>query len=198
MVIKILLPAVVGFLILIPLFGGFEWSYWGRVLSGALMLSSLALAHNVTLGYTGYPAFGGVAFFGTGGYATALFMKELSLPFFPSLLLGGVVSSLLALAVAPLLMRLRSHYFAIATLALQLALGELVLNLDFTGGADGINLPIYRGPLEDYFFYILFLLLSPLSRDKPFSGQVCLWLCPQGYKGGRGSRGKRRYKHRPV
>ena len=140
-----------------------DWPYWGRVLSSALMLSSLALAQNVLLGYTGYPAFGGIAFFGIGGYTTAILMKSLSIPFLPSLLIGGLVAGLTALIIAPPLMRLRSHYFAITTLALQLALGEVVANLEFTGGTDGINLPIYRGPFEGYFFYFLFLLLALIS-----------------------------------
>ena len=140
-----------------------EWPYWGRVLSSALMLSSLALAQNVLLGYTGYPAFGGIAFFGIGGYTTAILMKSYSVPFLPSLIIGGLVAGLTALIIAPPLMRLKSHYFAITTLALQLALGEVVANLEFTGGTDGINLPIYRGPLEGSLFYFLFLLLALIS-----------------------------------
>ncbi len=140
-----------------------DWPYWGRVLSSALMLSSLALAQNVLLGYTGYPAFGGIAFFGIGGYTTAILMKSYSVPFLPSLLVGGMVAGFTALIIAPPLMRLKSHYFAITTLALQLALGEVVANLEFTGGTDGINLPIYRGPFEGYFFHFMFLFLALIS-----------------------------------
>ena len=140
-----------------------EWPYWGRVLSSALMLSSLALAQNVLLGYTGYPAFGGIAFFGIGGYTTAILMKSYSVPFLPSLIIGGLVAGLTALIIAPPLMRLKSHYFAITTLALQLALGEVVANLEFTGGTDGINLPIYRGPFEGSFFYFTFLFIALIS-----------------------------------
>ena len=134
--------------------------YMLRVLSSALMLTSLALSQNVLLGYTGYPAFGGIAFFGVGSYAAGVLSKSLGMPFYLSIPLGGIVSTLIALAVAPVFMRLRSHYFAIATLALQLALAEMVANLEFTGGSYGINLPIYRGVLEDYVFYLLFLFLT--------------------------------------
>ncbi|EDP75123.1 branched-chain amino acid ABC transporter permease [Hydrogenivirga sp. 128-5-R1-1] len=134
--------------------------YLLRVFSSALMLTSLALSQNVLLGYTGYPAFGGIAFFGVGSYAAGVLSKSLGMPFYLSIPLGGIVSALIALAVAPVLMRLRSHYFAIATLALQLALAEMVANLEFTGGSYGINLPIYRGVMEDYVFYLLFLFLT--------------------------------------
>ncbi len=133
-----------------------------RILSSALMLSSLALAQNILLGYTGYPAFGAIAFFGVGGYASAILAKSLGLPMLIAMLGGGVVACLFAVLLSPIVMRLKSHYFAIATLALQLALGEAVANLEFTGGADGINLPIYRGFLQDYVFYLLFLFLTAL------------------------------------
>ncbi len=153
---------------LVPLlleFGGdmLPSGYIIRVLSFTLMLSILALAQNILLGFTGYPAFGAVAFFGVGGYGSALLGKELGVPMLLSIVLGGLLSSLLAITLAPVLMRLKSHYFAIATLALQLALGEAVANLQFTGGADGINLPIYRGPLEGLLFFYLFLLLTLLA-----------------------------------
>ncbi len=59
---------LLAFLLILPLvfhLSGLEWGYWGRVLSSALMLSSFSLAQNILLGYTGYPAFGGIAFFGS-------------------------------------------------------------------------------------------------------------------------------------
>ncbi len=131
--------------------------YWERVLASVFMLTSLTYAQNVLLGYTGYPAFGAIAFFGVGGYATAILMIKVGLPFGVALIVGGLVASLLAFAIAPALMRLKSHYFAITTLALQIALAELFANLDITGGAYGINLPIYRGFLGTQIFYHIFL-----------------------------------------
>jgi len=133
--------------------------YWIRVLTSVLMLASLSYAQNVILGYTGYPAFGIVAFFGIGGYVTAVLMKKLSLPFLLSLPLGALLSTSLAFLLSPFLMRLKSHYFAITTLALQLALGEMVGNLEITGGSYGINLPIYRGSFGNLIFYYSMLLL---------------------------------------
>ncbi len=131
-------------------------AYWIRVLSSTLMLSALVLAQNILLGYTGYPAFGAVAFFGIGGYTTAVMMSKLQLPFWFSFITSGLVATFCALIIAVPLMRLKSHYFAITTLALQLALMELVSNLELTGGSYGINLPIYRGFLESYLFFYLF------------------------------------------
>ncbi len=154
---------VLGGLLALALLPPFLTDYLERVVTSALLLASLALAQNVLLGYTGYPAFGSVAFFGIGGYATAVLMRDLSLPFPVALFGGTVLSGVLALLIAPPVMRLRSHYFAITTLALQLALGELVANLEITGGAQGINLPIYRGPGGYLLFYYLFWALTLIS-----------------------------------
>ena len=156
---RILLVLLLVLLIFPPLLT----QYWERVLTSALMISSLALAQNVLLGYTGYPAFGCIAFFGIGGYTTAVLMKNYEIPFWVSLPAGALFAALLALIIAPPLMRLKSHYFAITTLALQLALGEFVANLEFTGGAQGINLPIYRGPGGYLVFFYMFWALTLFS-----------------------------------
>lgn len=131
-----------------------------RILSSALLLTSLVFAQNILLGYTGYPAFGGITFFGVGSYTAGILSKEFGTPILPSLLGSGVVAALIGFALAPVFMRLKSHYFAIATLALQLAMAEVVANLEFTGGSYGINLPIYRGFLEGYIFYLLFFAVA--------------------------------------
>ncbi len=60
--------------------------------------------------------------------------------------------------VGPSLLRLRGHYFAIGTLALNEATRALVQNLEVTGGGSGLALPITTGSVESTarFFYYLF------------------------------------------
>ncbi len=154
---------ILGLILLMYLFPFLVSGYWERVLASVFMMTSLTYAQNVLLGYTGYPAFGAIAFFGIGGYTTAILMTKLGLNFFLSLTIGGLVSSLIALSVAPVLMRLKSHYFAITTLALQIAVAELSANIELTGGAYGINLPIYKGFLGATMFYYVFLNILLLS-----------------------------------
>ena len=156
---------LLGFLALVPPLLSFSGGvlpegYVFRVLSSILMMTSLALAQNILLGYTGYPAFGGVAFFGIGAYTAGVLSRDFPVPLLVSVLAGGILSAVVAFLFAPVVMRLKSHYFAIATLALQLALGEMAANIEITGGAEGINLPIYRDFLEGYLFFYLFLALS--------------------------------------
>src|SRR5512144_1438898 len=110
-----------------------------RTVTGIFMFVALAQAWNLIGGYTGYASFGQVVFFGLGGYATAVTMTHahwrvwLSLP----------VSGLMAAGYGALFgLRLRGHYFAIATLGLAEGTREVVTNLpDLTGGGGGITLP---------------------------------------------------------
>ena len=141
-------------------------AYWLRILSNVFMYAVLAQGINIIAGYTGYPAFGNVVFFGLSGYFTAIVMVKLQLPFVLGLLAGACLCPLLALAVGPPLLRLKGHYFAIATLGLNEAVKEVVSNATrLTGGGMGISLPLPPwGPaVNATFFYYLLLGVMLLS-----------------------------------
>src|SRR5580765_990864 len=55
--------------------------YWLRVLSNIFMYAVLAQGINIMAGYTGYPAFGNVVFFGLSGYVTGVLMVKTGVPF---------------------------------------------------------------------------------------------------------------------
>jgi len=135
-------------------------TYWLRVLSGICMFAVLAQGINIIAGYTGYPAFGNVIFFGLGGYITAIGMVKLGLTFAAAALLATVLAPIIVLPIAPLLLRLKGHYFAIATLGLNEAAREIVSNTrPLTGGAIGMTLPLPPGDpgANAILFYYLFL-----------------------------------------
>ena len=54
---------------------------------------------NIVAGYTGYIDFGAVGYFGIGSYATALLMAKAHVPFLAAILIGGVVSGLVAIPI---------------------------------------------------------------------------------------------------
>jgi branched-chain amino acid transport system permease protein len=125
-----------------------QWlnAYWMRVLSTVFMVAVVAQGINLMAGYTGYPAFGNVVFFGFGGYTAAVLMVKVGWPFAPAALVATLGCTLLAGVVGPPLMRLKGHYFAIATLGLNEALKEVVTNATaLTGGAMGLSLPLPAG-----------------------------------------------------
>lgn len=134
--------------------------YWLRVLSNIFMYAVLAQGINLMAGYTGYPAFGNVVFYGLGGYVTAVLMTKLQAPFALAVLAGVAMCPLLVLAIGPPLLRLKGHYFAIATLGLNEAIKEVVSNAGgLTGGGMGLSLPLPPwGPVVSAVtFYYLFL-----------------------------------------
>jgi hypothetical protein len=56
-----------------------------RVVTAVLMFVALAQAWNIIGGFTGYACFGQVAFFGIGGYATAVLMEHANWSFWAAL-----------------------------------------------------------------------------------------------------------------
>ena len=126
-----------------------------RMWMDILMYMILAMSWNFIGGLTGYPSFATAAFFGLGAYATAILMNH-GTPFLVAMPLGGVVGATVALVLGLLILRLRGHYFAIATYGAAEGLRELAENLEITGAADGINLPQIEGTVDyftQYFYY---------------------------------------------
>jgi len=126
-----------------------------RMWMDILMYMILAMSWNFIGGLTGYPSFAPAAFFGLGAYTTAILMNQ-GAPFLVAMPLGGVVGATVALLLGIPILRLRGHYFAIATYGVAEGLRELAENLEITGAADGINLPQIEGTVDyftQYFYY---------------------------------------------
>jgi branched-chain amino acid transport system permease protein len=137
------------------------------VLTPVFIAVMLGAGWNIIGGYTGYGSFGQVAFFGAGAYAMAASIATTEsfpgLPAVAGMLIAAAVCAAYALVVGFPLLRLRGHYFAIATLTLAIATQQLVKNLDFLGGTSGISGPIIRevwGIDRDTYFYFLGLVLT--------------------------------------
>ncbi len=143
----------------------FPWlvsGYWVRVLSGVFMFGALAQSLNVIAGFTGYADFGNVVFFGLGAYTTAALMTKVGLPFVPAWLGGGGVAATAAGLLGLPLLRLRGHYFAIATIGVLEAVREITSNVAFFGGGMGITLPVFAGTPDGFYriiYYVLFAIL---------------------------------------
>lgn len=115
-------------------------AYGLGILDIALVYCILVIGFNFSLGYTGLLSLGQVGFWALGAYSTALLTSRYHESFVFSVLAGVVVASLAAVVLAVLTMRLRSHYFALATLGFGEIIQIVLLNWkSFTGGADGIG-----------------------------------------------------------
>lgn len=133
--------ALLAVLALAPLSGEM---YWLRLATIVLMYAILALSWNFIGGMAGYPSFASAAFFGLGAYAGAVSQK-LGLPMTLAWSIAGIAALLFAGLLGIALLRLRGHYFAIASLVVGEVLRELVNSAtDLTGGGMGLNLPVPR------------------------------------------------------
>jgi branched-chain amino acid transport system permease protein len=135
---------------------------WFRIATVTAMFVAMASAWNIIGGLTGYAAFGNVAFFGIGAYTTGMLVSKGHWPFLLALPLSPVAAAMFAALIGLPLLRLRGHYFAVASLGVGVAVGELVQNIEYQGhavfgGASGLFLPIFRLPNRDAFFFYLML-----------------------------------------
>lgn len=131
----------------------FQSQYQLLVYTRCLLLALMAQGWNFIGGYAGYPAFGNVGFFGIGAYATGLLMlSEWHVPFFAALAGGAVLAAAVAALIGLAVLRLKGHYFAIATLGVAEALREVADCWDsVTQGSTGIDLPLRDS--GDLFYY---------------------------------------------
>ncbi len=148
-------------------------AFFLRLFTEALMWIGLAITWDLMAGYIGYLNFGHGAFFGVGAYTTALLIAKAGWPFWPAIALGGAAAGSVALVTGWPTLRLRGAYFAIGTWALNRALMQLALVLEFTGGPDGMRLPPFLDP--PFFAYVMlgvvgatFLVLWLLLEQAPF------------------------------
>jgi branched-chain amino acid transport system permease protein len=142
-----------------------------RTLASVFMFVTLAQGWNLIGGFAGYPSFGNVVFFGLGGYATAILMVKAHASFWVTLPVAAVVGLGFAVLMGIPILRLRGHYFAIATLGVAEGMREVVINVGgLTGGEKGITVPsvgakattTYPGNSGFYFYFLILAVAATL------------------------------------
>lgn len=152
--------------------------YWSDdvQLRESLLLASvyviLASSLNLMIGYAGYVNFGNIVFFGLGGYVCVYLVSEWHWPLVLAALAAGIVVSAVALVFGLGILRLRGAFFALATIGINEAVRQLVINFEPWGGATGIYLSFdayapLGGPKQalwvSYFLLIGVMALSLLA-----------------------------------
>lgn len=164
-----------GILYLLLALAALGLAFWGqqswnnyaiRLLSYAGLYVTLVVSLNLVNGITGIFSLGHVAFMAIGAYSSVLltypverraftfptlplWFQEMSLSFPLSLLVGGLLATLVAIVIGFPLLRLRGHYLALGSLALLVIVETLAINLEpITRGARGLaGIPTYTTPL---------------------------------------------------
>lgn len=109
------------------------------------MYTALTLSWNFIGGFAGYPSFSTAAFFGLGCYAGAL-PQNAGVPMVLAWAVATLFVGMFAALLGIIILRLRGHYFAIASFAL-VEVVRLVISSwgNLTGGGDGLNVPLVSG-----------------------------------------------------
>jgi len=136
--------------------------FWIRLLTSIFLYAILAQGLNIIAGFTGYAAFGNMIFFGLGGYTVGVLMVKAGTSFFPAMIAAGAVGIIVAILIGMPLLRLKGHYFALASLGAAEAVRQIMDNLtDLCGGAMGLTLPQMAGKPAQVnlsFYYLIFIL----------------------------------------
>lgn len=152
-------------LVLLPFFKDDRWFLF--LMMQVFIFGIFAMSYDLLLGYTGIVSFGHAMFFGIGAYSLGITINRLEPSFtsiFIGILIAALVGGVIAFIAGILTLRLKSHYYAMLTLALA----NLFLFLaekwrDLTKGNDGFTfrLPDF-GPLEEHrnIVIYMFCLLS--------------------------------------
>jgi len=102
----------------------------------------LAYSWNFISGYTGYVSFGQIVFFGLGAYAFAILTSNFGMNWGLAVVLAAIISSLFAVPIGLVMLRLKGPYFAVGMMGLSQFLAAIAFNWkSLTNGAVGIYLP---------------------------------------------------------
>lgn len=135
--------------------------------------ATLAAAWNLLGGFAGQISLGHTAFFGIGAYTSTILFLTVGLSPWFGMLVGGILSVLIAIGIGVPCFRLKTHFFALATIAFAEVMRLMASYLrGLTQGGVGLLIPfkpgmenfIFRGKLPyAYIAFILMLLIILIS-----------------------------------
>lgn len=164
---RLLLVLVIAGLAGLPLLAATP-EYWITHLNYIGLASLVVLGLVLLTGVGGLTSFGQAAFVGIGAYTTAYMTTALGWSPWGALLVGLVITFVVAYILGAITLRLSGHFLPLGTIAWSLSLYYLFGNLNFLGQYDGIAgiapLSIFgvslAGGREIYYLIWLCVLLS--------------------------------------
>jgi len=147
----------------------------------ALLFAATAQAWNIVGGLANQVSLGHAAFFGIGAYTSTLLYLRLGISPWLGLPAGAVLAGVAAALLSLPTLRLRGHYFALATLAFaevmrvianswtRLSGGPLGLSIPFVGSRP--ELFAFRS-VSAYYWIILVLLVAVCAVFQLFAGRA--------------------------
>ncbi|WP_417772716.1 branched-chain amino acid ABC transporter permease [Stappia sp.] len=166
------LAAVVLILIVMPLSMD-PFGYTLRILCLMLLFCAMGQAWNIVGGLANQISLGHAAYFGIGAYSSTILFSSFGVSPILGSLVGMVLAALFALVLSLPTLRLKGHYFALATLAAG-EVARVVANswTSLTGGPVGISVPYrpdagiwalqFQTVLPNYYLFLGAMLLVSL------------------------------------
>ena len=114
-----------------------ENRYFQRIILLVFLWAACTSGFNIISGYGGQVVFGYMMFVGTGAYTTVLLFKFLGVSPWIGIWAGAGAACIFALIIGLPTLRLRSHYFAVATIAFPLIMAPILNHL----GLEEVTIP---------------------------------------------------------
>ena len=108
------------------------------------MHAVMAQSWNVLAGFSGQISLGHAIFYGIGAYATAYCYVKLNITPWIGILVGIGISGFVAMLIGIPILRLKGHYFAIATLLIGISFQVVFQRWPEVGSSSGLWIPINR------------------------------------------------------
>jgi branched-chain amino acid transport system permease protein len=140
--------------------------FWGS--SYAVMIVTLMGIYitlgqmwNLLAGYSNLVSLGQQMYIGVGAFTLAVVSNNFGVPLVLGLILGGVVSVIIAVGLSYLLLRMRGMYFAIATWMFSEAMVLVFVNFQYLGKGQGLFVVAARAlnDIDKYYFSVVLLIV---------------------------------------
>lgn len=112
--------------------------YAKHVIFVALVYSTVTLSLNFVSGYMGQVSLGHAAFFGLGGYVSALLTQVYQISFWPAFLVAGLAAAVVGIVLGAPALRVRGPFLVVVTYGCGEVFRIVALNLSITGGPAGL------------------------------------------------------------
>lgn len=130
------------------------------------LYSLICIGLTMLTGYAGQISLGHAAFYGIGAYTTAYLTGSQGMPPILALLIGAVLSAIIALVIGLPAFKLKGYYLALATLGFGIIVYTLFKELtSITGGANGffgipsMSLFGFQFVTETHYFYLVWAIV---------------------------------------
>ncbi len=138
--------------------------YLVSVLLLIFLYVALASMWNLLAGYSGMVSLGQQMFIGLGGYTLAVLSLYYGFPIFLSVLLGGVMSVILAVFISRPVFRMKGVYFAIGTWVIAEALGICFSNWAYVKYGMGMFIqPAYKLSMTSIYYAAMIICIGSLA-----------------------------------